>query len=500
MNLGSDIYKSLKKTTVALSLIVLLGLGHAVGHAAGDDFFLRQNIDVAGIILGCRQNDFNGDGKVDLAMIVTEPDGRRTAKIYIQRESGRFPPSASQTLDLPPSTNMIQCRDMDGDGRSELITIDHDGMRVFVHNGEQFDLGPKDEVPGPSVFNAGIQGSVLPHNFIYQVSGQWMAFMPIADGFLLWEYNSGKFERSHRIQIPHAIIRSERPVKLFGEMAPVFTMALPEITISDNNGDGLDDIYFVWPSRIAIFHQDESGGFRHDDRIDFNFQQPTSGNLCQASLVDFDLDGRLDLVCSQSIGGISGAHTEINFYGSDRFRNQNRTASHQVSLTDAHGNLMIENIDRSGGMELVVPAVELGIMSAVKMMITKKTDFHLLIYPIDNLGRPATNPAVRRKMTCRLDFDNADPTANIRFNWSGDFDGDGLPDLVFADGGGQLMFYTGTTDEYIEKKAGLVLDMPAPDYIRTTQLNGDGRSDLIIIHKPGNQKTRVTLLVTNRIG
>ncbi|MCP4567555.1 MAG: VCBS repeat-containing protein [FCB group bacterium] len=495
-----SIYKSLKRLTATIGLIYLVVAGYGIGFAAGDDFFLRQNIDVAGNILGCRQADFNGDGKIDLALIVSEPTGKRTIKTYLQRESGRFPPGAGQTIELPSSTNMVQCRDMDGDGRSEIITIDHDGLRMFAHNGERFDDNPKTEVPGPSIFNAGIEGSILSHKFLYPVSGTWVAFMPIYDGFLLWEYKGGKFIRLGRLDTRHVIRYIERPVKLFGSMNTVFSMALPEITVGDNNGDGLDDIYLTWPTRIAIYNQTEAGQFDNEGRIDFDFQRLASGNLCQARLVDFDLDGRLDLVCSQSIGGVSGAHTEINFFGADRLRQQNRSASHNISLTDAHGNLIIDNIDRSGGLELVVPAVELGIMSAVKMMITKKTDFHLLIYPIDNLGRPASDPIIRRKITCRLDFDNADPTANIRCDWSGDFNGDGFPDLVFADGGGQLMFYSGMAEEYIEKKASLVIDVVDPEFIKITQLNSDGRSDLIIIHKPGSQSSRLTLLVTNRIG
>jgi hypothetical protein len=160
---------------------------------------------------------------------------------------------------------------------------------------------------------------------------------------------------------------------------------------------------------------------------------------------------------------------------------------------------MLGNFDHTGGLELVVPAIELGILSTVKKMITKKTDFHLLIYLLDNGGRPAKEPTVRKKISCHLNFEKADPISDIRLDWSGDYDGDGIYDLALADGGGQLMFYRGSADEYLESRANLVLDIPNPDEIRPAQLNVDGRSDLIIIHQPGENITRLTLLVSNRI-
>jgi hypothetical protein len=217
-------------------------------------------------------------------------------------------------------------------------------------------------------------------------------------------------------------------------------------------------------------------------------------------LVDYNLDGRLDVVCSRSLGGISGALTEVNFFHSTHLRRRDRTESYSISLTDACGNLIVGDFNNNGSPELIVPAIELGIMSTVKKMITKKTDFHILIYPIDNLGRPAREPEIRKKVSCRLDFESADPTSSIRINWSGDYDGDGLPDLVVADGGGQLLFLRGNVDEYLEDKAELVLDLLNPSQIRPVHLNNDGCHDLVIIHKPEEGITRLTLLVTNRIG
>jgi len=486
---------------VILWLIALFILLPGITFSADDDFFLKQEIEVSGTVLGTRVADFNGDGRNDIAVIATNLSDQRLIHIYLQRDTERFPPTASQTIILSPSTNMVQAVDMDDDGRAELLTIDYDGLRMYHHDGERFKEKPTAVVNGPSIFTAGIEGIVLPHKFVYTISGKRVAMVPVVNGFLLSQFDGRKFNLLTRLNFPHLMFMDERPVKNFGSSGVgQFAMALPEIGIGDNNGDNLDDIYLVWRDRMVVFQQGSDGLYSDKDKVVFKFQKSSADNLCQAKLVDFDRDGRLDLVCSRSIGGVSASNTEIRFFGSDRFSEANPVQSHLVNITDACGNLMVDNYNKEGGLELVVPALELGTMSTVKMLITKKTDFHLLIYPIDNLGRPTREPQVRKNISCRLDFDKADPTESIRVNWNGDFDGDGLNDLVFSDGDGKLLFFRGSTDNYLEGKANLVLDINAPDRIITRQLNGDGRSDLIIQHKPGERNTRITLLVTNFIG
>lgn len=484
-----------KKIFIPLAILLII-LAHSIAHSAGDDFFLEQSFELPGVILGHQVADFNGDGRADIALLTSESNAKRIVQVYLQRDADRFPPTVSQRFELPPTVDMFQAADLDNDGRAEIYVIDYDGLHQYKHDGNKFSPQVKSQAPGPTLFTGGIEGGILTDRFIHSISGRWVVFMPTAEGLLLWNYDDGKFNLREKINFPHVVYRGERSIKHFGNYPLVYSMRLPRIVIEQRLDRAL--IYLVWPDRITVFSEDDEGKFRVGTEI-FRFQNASPGNLCQSQLVDFDLDNRLDLVCCQSRGGISGASTEINFFGSDRISNLSAVPTHTINLTDACGNLMVDNFDRTGGMELAVPAIELGTMSTVKMMISKKTDFHVLIYPIDNLGRPAKEPLVRRKLSCRLNFDLANPLEDIRIDWSGDYNGDGMPDLVLADGGGQLMFYRGIAEEYLESKAEQVLDLVAPDNMYSVDLNDDGRSDLIVIHKPDRESTRLTLLITNRI-
>ncbi len=491
------------RKTLAIPLLLPI-LAAMPLFAADDDFFLEQQIIVRGIILGSREADFNGDGLIDLVLIISDPSGRRLLSSYFQRESRRFPPAPTQTLEISPSADIAQCMDLDGDGTLELYLIDREGLWRYRHRGDGFEGEPAHLIDEATILAAGTENGLLPYDCLLPLSDRLVAFIPTLNGFTLWTYTNGAFTRWGELQAAHRCALMGRPVKLFGNHAPEhmsqFVISIPDVIIHDGNGDGLDDAYLIWPDRLVIHLQDRDNGFNGSTGILFRFQEITDGCLYQSQLMDYDRDGRLDVVCSRSEGGISGALTEITFFNAADILRGRRVESHRVTLTDACGNLMIDDFNLDGSPELVVPAIELGILSTVQKMITKKTDLHILVYPIDRAGRPSREPEVRREISCRLDFEQADPTADIRISWIGDYDGDGLIDLVVADGGGRLMFYRGSAEEYLESKASLVLDIPGPNEIRSAELNDDGRDDLILIHKPGQGSTRLTLLVSNRIG
>ncbi|MCK5127265.1 MAG: VCBS repeat-containing protein [candidate division Zixibacteria bacterium] len=489
----------MKKLIVYISIFATLLLTlSVVSQAADDDIFSSQQISVSGEIFGIQNADFNGDSLNDIALVIGEPSGERTLNIFLQRETGRFPPTISQRIILSHTVNMIQAADLDGNGKSEILVVNHQGVLLYSHDGEKFNDNPRMVINHPTIFTGGIKGSILKQKFLYMISGRLIAFVPVVDGFELFGYENNHFAPVSQLGFSHAVYSAPNPVKLFIEKQTIFSTIMPEVVISDYNKDDLADVYVLWPTRLEIFPQNIRHEFSPTDKLTFNFSKYSRDNLCQSQLVDFDRDGILDLICIHSVGGLSEALTEVRFFGASQILNNDKLERHLINLTDVCGNLIVGDFDGVGGPELVVTAIELGILTTVKNMISKKADFYFLVYPIDNLGRPAKEPKVRRKVTCRLDFEKADPTGDFCVNWSGDYNKDGFLDLVTADGE-KMMFYRGVAEEYTEKKAGLVLDIAAVDHIITAQLNNDGNTDLIVIHKPGADSHKITLLVTNRI-
>ncbi|MEE9442523.1 MAG: VCBS repeat-containing protein [candidate division Zixibacteria bacterium] len=491
----------MKYANSLVGIVILIMVGFS-GHlfAADDDFFNQQEIDVNGTILGSREGDFNGDGRTDLAFFINEDFGQRSILVFIQRESGRFPPGPSQKILLSASVNMAQCADLNTDGKTEIHIIDSEGMWVFEYDSNGFRDQPRHTAQVATVFIGGIKNRILSHEFIYSLPDKNIALMPVMDGYEVWTYSGNKFSRSSRLDFSHDIQAAESSIKLFVSSPVVYSFTFPKIYSGDSNGDSRYDIYLLWPDRLQIFTQGSNGEFDNQVSTQYRFRELTHDNICQAAMADVNNDGYLDLISCQSKGGLSEAETEVSLYDASLLRSGNVNPTQSISLTDICGNLIIDNFDNRIGLELVIPAIELGIMSTVKKMISNKTDLHLLIYPIDNLGRLPDDPEVRRKITCRLDFDRANPVGGFRLDWSADFTGDGLPDLITADGGSQLLFYSGSTEEYLEGRAFLVIDITDPDILKPVRLNNDNRADLMIIHYPNGGINRVTLFITNSVG
>jgi hypothetical protein len=166
------------------SVLCLLGIcaGTALlsssARSAEDDVFTRQQIDVTGIILGERHGDFNGDGSTDIILVVAEPSGSRHLYLYLQREMGRFPPTAGQKVTLGPTVNQVECVDLNGDRRHEVLVVDRDGLWQYTFDGAAFGATPVSLVSQPTIYVGGLEDCLVGSKILYSISGKQYAFLP----------------------------------------------------------------------------------------------------------------------------------------------------------------------------------------------------------------------------------------------------------------------------------------------------------------------------------
>ena len=141
---------------------------------------------------------------------------------------------------------------------------------------------------------------------------------------------------------------------------------------------------------------------------------------------------------------------------------------------------------------MAVPAIELGALAATKMFLMKNSDIHLLVYSFES-GIPDDEPSRRMKYGFRFNFDDPQPASEVAVDWSADYTGDGLYDLVFSDGRGKLQFFWGNSSEYLSKKSDLEITLDHPSLIRPVRLGGRF-SDIIIEHNLSGRTDRLTVL------
>ena len=87
-------------------------------------FVIRSSRVVTGAVDAVVTGDFNGDTKADVALLAADSAGNVTARILTGDGAGRLSaPGATQSLGKFPLAN-VAAGDLDGDGRSDLMTFD----------------------------------------------------------------------------------------------------------------------------------------------------------------------------------------------------------------------------------------------------------------------------------------------------------------------------------------------------------------------------------------
>jgi len=272
-------------------------LGHGDGtFEIGQPAKLPEGVTVGAMTA----SDFNGDGKVDLALF--EFLGTH---IYILtgRGDGTFDSAKVISTALsngsdPIASGNIFVGDFDGDGRLDLLISDAKHAAVMFNNGNLsfqrkdvtnesamiYDFGAADvNQDGFTDFIITLQGDCPPNN------------SPCNGGYAVY-LSQG----------------SSRTFKLSYRLAPVFNVYPPQRPIAvDVDGDGINDIVFITQSIASLWHMAKGNA-------DGSFQMPTNfilsvnGGASGIVAVDLNRDGRPDFATTNRFSGES--YTSLNAF------------------------------------------------------------------------------------------------------------------------------------------------------------------------------------------
>jgi hypothetical protein len=143
-----------------------------------------------------------------------------------------------------------------------------------------------------------------------------------------------------------------------------------------------------------------------------------------------------------------------------------------------------EDLGGDGREDLVSVTLDFSIFQAVKILATKKIgigiDFHVYCQQEDCTFRKVPGLDLSEKL--KLDLNNLRLGRFAQF--AGDFDGDGRQDFVHLGRGRRVTLHRGGPGCRFPKNPDLVIELEEEplslDLVRIADLDGDGRSDLMI--------------------
>jgi hypothetical protein len=212
-------------------------------------------------------------------------------------------------------------------------------------------------------------------------------------------------------------------------------------------------------------------------------------------VADLDGDGIADLVIRKQVfqGVTSAASTSYVFFGKKGGGYARQPA--QVLESEGIGLLETQLVDLTGDgrPDLVVPYTSFGVFALIRMLTAKSVRVDFQVFPFDpKLRGFAEKPAAHRALTFHLTLAGDSDLQAV--NLAADYTGDGKPDLAFGTGEDELSIFPGLGGGAFAEEPAAVVEVGAAGKIEAVDLDGKGRSDLVL-HYPQTRGHRGEIVV-----
>jgi len=469
------------------------------GISADQDVFDIYPLEVQGVIYDFINGDFDGDGLGDIGVIYAAEGDYYTRYIglHLQDQNTGFRRNADYLTTLPTTAAQINAADIDDDAVDEILIIDSEGVSVLRFSINAGLSKPVRVVRQKTVFSFPLNHGIIVMPFLFDINdspGPEM-IIPGQQGYLILEQGDrGNYQLLNQLEISAAAQNHDKYFNEFARLPYIdLDLSFPGIHVADGNLDGRNDIYLIWDRKLAGFFQDQSGNFAQKPDFEIDFYPAHVRGYLQSRLVDFNGDNRPDVAVSNTSGGMTNTNTIIRFYLAGTDGKINPLYKKEINLSDSYCNLILGDVNGDRRTDLVVPAIEVGAMAATKVFLTKKTDLHMLVYQFTG-GIPENEPNHRLRYEFRFNFNDPMPTAEVAVDWSTDYNGDNIPDMVFCSGNDEIKFYWGETAEYLPRRPNVEIGLDHPMQIHPVNLNKGNFNDVVIRHNLGGTIDKITVL------
>lgn len=445
--------------------------------------------------------DVSGDGRPDI--LIQQSVGRDLI-LFIQKPDGTFPPRADRRIPLPPNV-FAWCVGRIGPpsapGPVRLFGFTPEGLLGLPVSGNKDDP-PEELIVHPTFYSGASKRPPVYCDLLRDLDGDGLpdVLLPQRDGVDLFRQTApGRFALNQQIHLDIVLTRPEWGSGL-GRFVTTYT--LPSFQVADLLGLGRPQFILNVRDAALVHAIGDAGRFSPDPTAEIHLRgRPPRKRfrLIQYSLapafIDLNGDGAADILFVEATRG-----NVYTYLGKPGGRSAFPTASNARPPDDLKkiaGYIpayWIRDLNGDGHPDLILATIDrLNIISGLQLFLSRQVDINLLVF----LGRPGSlfgrEPDFARSFTVTLSLyatrDDFEFDTPFFPHCDGDFNGDGLKDLVIKQSPTSLALYPGVRDGVFAEKP--VAEFPIdPHYDKTTihvaDLNRDGRSDLILHHVDWN--------------
>lgn len=319
----------------------------------------------------------------------------------------------------------------------------------------------------------------------WEGNGRLSALVPTWNGALLVPLD----ERPPRL-LPLPVLsdyETMAPTRPIYEGYATARFVWPEITLADDDGDGVPDLFAANRFELWVFHAGPQGLAERPTRrtrfrpFSFNDERRHETHRLRAFVEDLDGDGRAEVLEHRSVGTLLESRTTTRIYrGGSEGADPSAAPVAEFSNEGGFGSLEIFDLDGDGRKEIFEVVVPFGILQLARVLTTRRLSAKLRVlhFPDADLGQPVESWSTTLRFP--LDF-STQRVKGLLPNLGGDWNGDGLRDLMHGSGPDAVQIRLGQRTQAGPGFGPPVArqTLPFSDLAVVVDLDGDGLDDLV---------------------
>jgi hypothetical protein len=265
------------------------------------------------------------------------------------------------------------------------------------------------------------------------------------------------------------------------EYLSVFLYPLMEVV--DLNGDGRKDL-------LALRNGKGFGHVRGDDgKLDptpiiWDLEIRSEEELAEHRAVlsyrvaDLNRDGCADVIVHKVTMSFSDWDGETAIFLGEPGKTRKKEPHQRIHARGFLSGVSLDDLDGDGYGDVTVWSVKMGLVPLAEILLRKLVHIRAHTYfgawP-DGFPDKATG---ERDFNLHIDGDRPDFIRGLMPNMKGDFNRDGVKDLVAGKGNSRVAIYLGLPGRRFDPQPWTVLDAPDVNYVEPDDLDGNGLVDL----------------------
>lgn len=477
--------------------LVLWGAACAVwivarGPGVGAQEFKAHRARVEGEIKVARSADLEADGRQEiLAASTVHRDGmpERTLHVFgwsgngvaaslVLRDRWRAPPEAV-FWDVGPAGA--------GSEGNHLYFLSPEGLSE-VFRGGRSRLVSKLRIDAPLLLSVGQEDELLWLDIVrdWDGDGRMEALLPLRGEARFYRQNGTEgWEQVDSVRLRPFPYYSNNIVfgRNLGAYRYLAILFYPMLETADLNGDGRKDLLALRNGKGYRYLRGENGKLHAEPDVwDLEIRTEEEVARRRATLsyrvADLNRDGCADVVVHKVGMKFASWNAETAFFLGRPDGARSKEPDLRFPSSGLLSGVALDDLDGDGSVDMTLWSIRMGLWPMVEILLRRiihiKSQYY---YGVWLEGFP-DKAASQRDFELHIDSDRPDFFRGLVPNTQGDFNRDGIKDLVASKGEDKLAIYLGLPEREFSSRPWTVLDAPGVNYVGVEDLDGNGRIDL----------------------